>query len=279
MSPAASGKAATLRNQNVEIVRIIAAFGIVVFHSASPGGAVGYSGLVAFAMLSSYFAGAASVKLARRIMLPWLFWSVFYLGWRFAADGSPFHPGLNPVESILYGTHLWYLPFIFVAILLASQLRAGWGTLICGVAASALLIATPWWRDIQMGFDPPVSQFLHALPAALIGVALRSRAGIIVAVAGLVVCAFWQVGGVSLPYAVGGGVVVAAILLPPIDRNVEAVSSCMLGVYLVHIAALGVFNRITGQGEILTPAAAFGASLVGVWVVRKFVPVSRTVLG
>lgn len=267
------------RNQNIELVRIAAAFGIVLFHSGAPGASVGYSGLVAFTALSTYFAGSGWGKLAKRVMVPWLFWSVFYLGWRFAADGSPFHEGLTPIESILYGTHLWFLPFIFVVNIAVAKIQSKHLPLLCSLLAFAFLAASPWWRQVQLSFDPPVIQFLHAVPAALLGVAFRSKLGMAISALGLCVCIFWQVGGVSLPYAIGGGAVLAAILLPRMRWNVEGASACMLGVYLVHIAALGVFNRITGPETILTATAAFLASLAGVWLARRLVPLSRSILG
>lgn len=98
-------------------------------------------------------------------------------------------------------------------------------------------------------------------------------------VAALCICCFWQENGESLPYAVGGGAAIAAILLPRVRWNVEQVSSCMPGVYLVHIAVLGVFNRIIGPGTFLTTALAFPGSFAGVWLVRRFVPAGRLVLG
>lgn len=268
-----------LRNQNIEVVRIAAAFGIVVFHSGATGAELGYSGLVAFTMLGTYFAGGSAQKLALRMMVPWAFWSFFYLGWRFAADGSPFHEGLSPLASVMYGTHLWFLPFIFIANLTVATV--GWRHFptACAISAFALMAATPWWKEIQMATEPPVAQYLYALPAALIGVALRDKIGIAVSASGLIVCLVWAVPGVSLPYSVGGGVVIAALLAPRLRWNVEWASECMLGVYLVHIAALGVFNRLLVPGDLITAAAAFVAAFLGVWLVRKYAPPTKLVLG
>jgi surface polysaccharide O-acyltransferase-like enzyme len=272
------------RNQNIELLRIAAAFGIVLFHSGASGAPIGYAGLIAFTVLSTHFAGGNPVKLAKRVLIPWVFWTIFYLGWRYAADGSPFHAGLDPISSILYGSHLWFLPFIFVANLMVLQVNSRHLPMICAVLAFGLLVATPWWRELQLAFDPPVAQYLHALPAALIGVAIRTRAGMAISAIGLVVSALWQVPGISLAYGIGGGLVLAAMLMPrniltAVSGSIESLSACMLGVYLVHIAALGVFNRITGPSTLLTVVLAFVASLAGVWLTRRFVPVSKWVLG
>ena len=267
------------RNQNIEFVRIAAAFGIVLFHSSAPGSVIGYSGLIAFTALSTYFANSGALKLTKRVLVPWAFWSVFYLGWRYAADGNPFHDGLNPVQSIFYGTHLWFLPFIFFAILAVSRFKSDRLPLVCAVLTFAFLAATPWWREVQLSFDPPFVQFLHARVAAVLRVACRTKTGMAISTAGLAVCAAWQVGGVSIPYSLGGGAVIAAMLLPRLRWNVESMSTCMFGVYLVHVAALGVFNRVTSPETILTASLAFVASFAGVWLAKRFVPASRAVLG
>jgi hypothetical protein len=117
------------------------------------------------------------------------------------------------------------------------------------------------------------------LPAALIGVALRERLGLAISAMGLAACSFWNVPGISLPYAVGGAAVIAALHLPRSVWNVESVSSCMFGVYLVHIAFLGVFNRLLIPRELSTAAAAFLAALFGVWLIRRLLPEAKIVLG
>lgn len=274
----------TPRNQTIELVRICAALGIVVFHSGATGAELGYSGLIAFTIFATYFAGSDIGKLAKRVLVPWAFWSVFYLGWRFVADGSPFHAArgegaMSPLASILYGTHLWFLPFIFVANAVTGAMNWKSTPIICAVLAFLLLAFTPEWRALQLETTPPVTQYLHALPAALLGVAFRDRAGLAIGGVGLLVAVWWRVSGISLPYAVGGGAVIAALLLPRLPIKVEGVSGCMMGVYLVHIAALGVFNRITGPTTLDTAVAAFAASLAGVWIARKAWPATRLVLG
>lgn len=271
--------AGTLRNQNIEAVRIAAAFGIVLFHSGAPGAQVGYSGLVAFTILATYFANGGPRKLAMRVMIPWVFWSIFYVGWRYAAHGRLFHEGLSPFASIMYGTHLWFLPFIFIANLVVSSV--GWRHLpvACALASLVLLAAAPWSREVQTSAGSPVAQYLQALPAALIGVALRQRMGVAISAMGLAACLFWNVPGMSLPYAVGGSAVIAAMHLPRLNWKVEAVSSCMFGVYLVHIAVLGACNQLLVPREPSTAAAAFVAALLGVWLVRRLLPQARLVLG
>lgn len=268
-----------MRNQNIELLRIFAAFGIVLFHSGATGAELGYSGLIAFTAISCFFASGDAVKLTKRVLIPWAFWSLFYVCWRFIGNGEIFHEGLSPLQSIAYGTHLWYLPFIFVSVLSVSKLKTDRLPYWCAALAFLFLCASPWWRAFQMEFEPPIAQWLHALPAVFIGVACRSKLGAILVGFGLIISAMWQVGGVSLPYFVGGWAFIAAILLPRVNWDFGSVSASMLGVYLVHIAALGVFNRITEPETFLTAVLAFVASFAGVWVVRKYVFLSRWFLG
>lgn len=93
------------RNQNLELVRIAAAFGIVLFHSQANGAAIGYSGLIAFVILSAMFARPASpTALAKGILLPWAFWSIAYGVVNLALRGYVFRPDLTPIGAVLYGT-------------------------------------------------------------------------------------------------------------------------------------------------------------------------------
>jgi hypothetical protein len=269
----------TNRNQNLEIVRIASAFGIVLFHAGAPSAEIGYSGLIAFTVLATYFAKFRPAKLASRILLPWAFWSVAYIAFRFVLEGRLFPENMDPIISILYGTHLWFLPFIFVAILFVSAVEVRWLPEICALAALVLLAATPWWRDFQLSFGPPFAQYFHALAAALIGVGIRTKWGRITSAVGLAICYFWGVEGVSVPYALGGGIVIAALSLPDIKIDVQKVSSNMMGVYLVHGAALLVTFRLFGYGSELAAIAAFVGSLAGVWIARRLFPPSSSVLG
>ena len=73
--------------------------------------------------------------------------------------------------------------------------------------------------------------------------------------------------------------VIAGLLLPSLPTNVEELSGCMFGVYLVHIAALGVFNRVTGPDSFVTPVLVFILASLWVWLARKTIPVTLQILG
>lgn len=270
-----------MRNQNIELLRTISAFGIVVFHAGAPGAEIGYAGLIAFTMLTTMFeADSPHVRsvgsLAQRLLLPWTFWSVIYIAVRWIASGRPFHDGMNPIQSLFYGGHLWFLPFAFVAITLVGCLkrsRVQLAPLAAAVAAVLLLLAEPL-RNVTN--TAPIAQWLHIGPAVFLGVAATSiaPAGVVMFV---VIYTFTrQISDVSIPYMLGFLSVIIAKYSPRICINVEPISRCMFGVYLVHPLALSVANRIVGKGNWTTVTLAFLGSLVFVSVARRF---ARPIVG
>lgn len=288
----------TQRNQNLELVRIVSAFGIVLFHAGAPAAGIGYGGLIAFAAMSLYFAAASdgaprtTMALARTLLLPWLFWWLVYGAMNVVLRGYLFAPELGIASAILFGTsqHLWYLPFAFAALLLVERTRvlASPAVLMAGfgLAGMAMLLLAGSWRGPSLTMALPLPQVIHAFPAVLLGAAMgfASRLGSrwVAATLGLlaVATALWvQVPGVTLPYAVGLGGIVLARELPSIRFNLEPVSRCMFGVYLTHVAWLSVFNRVLGEHQLSTVVAAFVAATASVWIARKLLPKSRLVLG
>jgi peptidoglycan/LPS O-acetylase OafA/YrhL len=76
-----------MRNGTLDHARLIAAVGIVVFHSGAPGAWVGYAALPFFLMLLIVLAWPAAERQslpafargrAARLMIPWLIWSCIY---------------------------------------------------------------------------------------------------------------------------------------------------------------------------------------------------------
>lgn len=267
---------ASVRNQTLELLRIVAAFGIVLFHARAPLADFGYSGLVVFVALSAYFAGERRKGFAQKILVPWLFWMAIYGITNFAFRGSALPDTALPL-AILAGTspHLWYLPFIFVVTWAIWLIKPH---PIAGFAMAILLLTTsPWWREA--GLEPPVAQWMQALAAVGIGLALRAPSGKFLVAAVLLVAAMVQTQGISTPYMLGSALLLVAVAAPQMRWSVQPLAECMYGVYLVHVLALGLFNRITGEGTMATVALAFLASCVGVYAARRFIPQSRVVLG
>ncbi|GAA0266813.1 hypothetical protein GCM10009127_02990 [Alteraurantiacibacter aestuarii] len=289
--------AAKTRNQNVELLRIAAAFGIVQFHAGAPGAEVGYAGLIVFVAMSCLFEASSGDRksgagtLAQKLLVPWAFWLVIYGVLNLVVKGRALDPDLPPLNAVLMGTgaHLWFLPFIFTVLVLVGSIKRAISArtmLLASVLLALVSLATvPWWRSAMNGFDAPVPQWIHAMPAVFIGLALgsamaagRTRPTYLVLALALLLSALWQVPGVSTVYLVGGGSLIAALVLPQLRLNVRPISDCMYGVYLVHLLALAVFNRILGEHQLLTVCATFLASLAGVWFARKYIRPAQRVL-
>lgn len=268
------------RNQNLELVRILAAFGIVLFHSGARGAHIGYGGLIAFVILSAMFARPSSPKaLAKGILLPWAFWFAAYGVVNLILRGYFFRPDLTPIGAVFYGTgvHLWYLPFIFVVCLVIGRfqgIRAEW---IAAAMALLLFFAAPWWSAVPFLDSPPFPQYIHVLPAVLVGLAFRSRAPALAVLVALITAWVWNV-PVPLSYLIGAFAVLAALQIKEMRWNVQPVADCMFGVYLLHPMALTVTNFFLGRESFLGAVVAFLISLGLTYVARLGWKPSRLVL-
>jgi hypothetical protein len=281
------------RRQDVELLRILSAFGIVWFHTYAPFSEVAYAGLIVFLLISSRFAAdpdrhPTTVKSkAKRILLPWLVWFGIY-GALNVARGLPFIPGDGLVSGILTGTsiHLWYMPFMFGVLCILD-----WTKVKLDVRASARLYATLGlmvlgtaflWRTPSLRFPLPLPQYFHAGAAVLLGAVFANRHGLPRNIFALVVLAFtglsaalmpWE--GLGLTYLIGI-VIAAAVLLSKRDvlghLNVSRISGCMQGVYLSHFLWWMVVSKIGSPPGILLPLTVFGASTLSVMIAKRFAP-------
>jgi fucose 4-O-acetylase-like acetyltransferase len=146
------------KRQDIELLRILSAFGIIWFHVEPYGRELAYSGLVIFLVIGFYFQPGRSEKQrsplgrARRLLIPWVAWFLFY-GVFNVLRGLPFlETSHGLVAGWLTGTsiHLWYLPFVFLLIVLLDFLegrfsaqKLGYG---CGILAVFALGMAPLWR-------------------------------------------------------------------------------------------------------------------------------------
>ena len=291
------------RNQLVEALRIVAAFGIVVFHAGGPAAELGYAGLVVFLFLSPYFAvgpnrGRPSpvAALGRALLLPFAAWYAVYLAanWAF---GRPLFVSDQLPGVLLAGPsiHLWFLPFLFVVLALlglvkdrVSVVSLFWFS--CLVAA-LMLAGSTLWRPFALAAPVPIAQWLQALAAAFCGIAagtgLRIKwpqriSGFALIALGYGSLLVWPVEGMTVPYGAGlaacSVAIVAGKRLSP-RFSVQPLADCMLGVYLVHVLALAIAGLVFPGVTLGRVVAAFTMSLAGVWLARRFVPQSRLVLG
>ena len=186
------------RLASIDFARFLAAFGIVWAHAGAPGAEVGYLALATFLLMTAYLAvlswersgaGASLFSRARRIVVPWLFWSLFYLAVHLAMrarHGGAGEPLLSNPFALLIGPsiHLWFLPFLMMASLFIPPLemkvrsRASvW--LVCG-ALVALSLPLLWLHGFAR-LPEPFPQWAFALPHFLFGavLALARRQGML----------------------------------------------------------------------------------------------------
>lgn len=231
--------------------------------------------------------------LARALLVPWIFWSLVY-GVLNIIQHKPFFIG--GVSTIMYGTsvHLWFLPFIFVVLSVLNVLKRYSPVILFRSAtflATGLLLTVSIWRPLSVDWPQPFPQWIHALTPVLIGIVLGLKdkmgrewlLGLLVIAVAVFIGDLALLPGIALPYTFG--ILVTALvtflgsdLMPP-SWNVQPVASCMLGVYLCHIVVLKLATALTGPANYLTVVLAFTLTVFGVWAVRRFVPLSRIVLG
>ena len=279
------------RRQDIELLRIASAFGIVWFHTALPGIAIAYSGLAAFLVLSVYLAGQPAGSLlstartrAIRLLTPWLIWLGTY-GVVNIERGEAFLPhGTGALTAILAGSsiHLWYLPFIFLVLCGCDALARlkvprviGLGA---GLAALLLVASSPAWRPLTLALPYPKLQWADAAAPVLFGLFLRNakilpyaaRWAILTAIIfASAIAGFFNSIGIS--YAIGFStciLVAYADLSKFIPVSLEPISSLTFGIYLAHpLVFLGLLLYTTTP-EYIMPFAIFTTAAIGTAVVQ-----------
>jgi surface polysaccharide O-acyltransferase-like enzyme len=260
------------RVANIDRLRILAAVGIVWFHTAgAPYRWIGYAGLPVFLLIffslvawSGHTGKDRADFLKRRwsrLIVPWLFWSAVYGLCRAAkavcvADISGLHRLLS-VQSLLAGTqlHLWYLPYAFVL---------GFGTYEISRRTSrtndavVVLVATVTGICVlaahAMGIFPdhlaaPLPQWCFGLAAAPLGLAVgrclaipsqESRRWLLLVVfagtvMGCIVLSSAGSASLAVPYGLAMTLVsIACAWQVRGDAFVASVAPLTFGIYLIH---------------------------------------------
>ncbi|MGY9047164.1 hypothetical protein P775_17275 [Puniceibacterium antarcticum] len=282
-----------VRNATLDYARLLAACGIVVFHTGAPGAALGYAALPFFLILIVVLAAPAAGReglrsyargRARRLLLPWLIWSGIYGALKLAelaVTGAPLASEFAPY-MLLTGPalHLWFLPFAFAACLLVHPLirlaapepghRARVGMLsvalvVIGLAALAL----------RQGhaFPAPLAQWLYALPPVCLGLAFAlSRGGVGLMPAVLtsfvtLALTFGWTSGLAQVTLAAAALILCLALPSPSSWLSEKSGNVAIGIYLAHPLVVSVLRRVTDiipESLMMAGLGCLGAAAISV---------------
>lgn len=178
------------RNGSIDLLRLVAAIGIVAFHLGGPLASIGYAGLPVFAALLGFNAvnrahtdqgRQAMAGQARQLFLLWLVWSVIYGALKVAEVVAARHSPADEFAGWMLLTgpaiHLWFLPFAALTLLglrlagdrLTPASAAGFAR---GAGIAAAIALAGFGLSALPGLPIPLPQWLYVAPALAFGVLL-----------------------------------------------------------------------------------------------------------
>lgn len=266
--------------QGIDLARFLAAFGVVVAHAeASPRDWVGHLALAMFAILTAFLAvksaeraggSYAYLPRARRLILPWVVWSVFYLAVEMAiSDGPDRLHLLRDPWRLLYGgyIHLWFLPFIGFAMVLVGPAVSFVTTPERLWAAAVVLLgvsAPLFWAHEVLHLPEPLPQWAFTLPCYGLGLLLAKAQGmgrsVVAFGAGLwlSVLALWMGQGAPWTLTIFAGLLAFEISwrLPVRGAWALHLGQVAFGIYLIHPFLMLVVYKFAGP-DVPVMAGAF----------------------
>lgn len=287
--------------QGIDLARFIAAFGVVVAHVfVSPRDWVGHLSLGLFLILTAFLAvqsaqraggSYAFLPRARRLILPWLVWSAFFRLLDETMADKPFAYGLlSDPWSLLYGSsiHLWFLPFVGLAMVLVGPVVRWVTTPERLVLASCLLIglsAPLFWAHEAMGLPEPLPQWAFALPCYVLGLLLgvghpmgRVWVPLVTGVAMTLLAVYM---GRAAPWTFAIAVALLGFelfwRLPIRGSWLPHLGQVAFGIYLAHPFFMLVVYKIAGPevNLLLGAVLCFALTWVAIAVARRWKPFAR----
>jgi len=293
------------RIANMARIRILAAFGIVWFHTEhSIGRDIGYAGLPVFLMVScsliavysySYNINEFLTRRAKRLLAPWIFWSAVYVIFKFADSARKrevFWDQIN-LSMLVTGSsiHLWYLPYAFVAAILVYVLirltlkKMSFLTILAASCIGAGFVFASSVIMSKYSTPTPLGQWLFALGAIPVGFAFgcgchlehRSRQifwFVAIALAVLIACAALHIlkfTHLVVPYSVAAVLLCAAhIWHGKLDGFSGLLDSMTYGIYLVHPLVMKAINVLYDLGPMpwVNIVLTFVLSAVLVYIIK-----------
>lgn len=257
----------------LDVLRVAACFGIVWFHTQAPGAVIGYAGLPALIALSVALSsppnsrtpfGEIVRKRAQRLLLPWIFWCGIYSAKQVAAAAVQRSDMSEEFQwwMLLTGPsiHLWFLPYIFVATLMASWWRSlklpelfALTAALAGLSAAFLLCS--YWQSAY-SLTRPLAQWSFGLPAIFVGLALPNvrdqkprftgaAAAVLTILTVSLACWLIDWRDLIIPYLVGTAAVAGAwVSQCRLGPNMAWLGEMSYGVYLIHPLVISVVQRV-----------------------------------
>ncbi len=281
--------------QSVDLARFLACFGIVAAHAyALEDDWVGHLSLGLFLVLTGFLAMQSYQRAggtynfrsrAERLLLPWLFWSAFFRLVDLKVSDSPDKWQLLQDPWTLFvgsAIHLWFLPFIILAMLLVKPVGYFVTTpeRLAGVLGVLVLISVPMFWGMHYYAPPaPLPQWLYSLPVytlgLLVGVAhpMGRASWPVIAGAAMAVGAYLVTE--AAPWA---WTVFAAVLLfesfwrvQMQHRVLPKLGQAAFGIYLLHPFFMLVTYKFAGPDvdRMLATLATFGMSWAAVVILRR----------
>jgi hypothetical protein len=290
------------RNYNLEILRIISAFGIVLSHGkyAIWAREFGNISLIIFVLISSYFLSPQKnyssffSKRADRLLIPWLFWFVVY-GLLHVMNGKSFLPVTGDIFSaVLNGSrmHLWYLPFIFITSVIIvfyynmieqRPTYKKFNLIFLMLLSIILLFSMPLWRPLSLDLCKPWGNWFIAFPAVFIGASLANLNHplsnywkIILYLITIILISTWlTLSGqwLGIPCLFGILLFVSALYLKfditRYSKIIMLISNCTYGIYLIHPFIGSIEDKLGLPDNFILSFLTYALSLFIIIIANK----------
>lgn len=265
------------RNHSIDLLRVVAAFGIVWAHmlmSESYSALLGYTALTVFLIMVPYLSVTRQERredrfLAagehrphiriQRIIGPWLFWCLVYkLPFAYQQRDISAIAQLDDPYSLLVGPsiHLWFLPFILIASAIffpiTRAIKSPSALIAATLAAVVVSSAVLYVHDTE-AIPQPFAQWAFAMPPFLFSLlaahARKFGLGYVPVAIYLGVCTLFLVFGHAYwPFFCMLAVVVFALAYTSNYKNERfySLGKLSFGIYLTHPIFMLVWFKFVG---------------------------------
>lgn len=270
------------RNGSIDILRLIGAFGIILFHCGAPYASIGLAALPMFVMLLVYFgAGTPLSASANRLLKIWVIWSAIYALLKIAQStvsgtdmGNEFEPWMVWTGTSI---HLWFLPFC--ALFLGLNAWALRHLPDRALIAVACVLSTLCVITAQTTAPIPLAQWVTVIPAAFTGLIMARLSRPVLPPLLLTLCAglAWIAGftASSDQLFIAGLTTAAAFhFRTPGTALTGSLAPLSLGLYLFHPAVIAVSLYAFEMGSLSLFLAVSAISLTACTAALRLAPIT-----